>query len=494
MNFRGHYIDGAWRRYDDNPYRSTNPFTGETVFEAAFGQGEEVELAVGAAARAFKGWRLTSFEERAELLRAFGSALEARKEELAQAISQEMGKTLHEARIEAGACAGKVRITLEHGSKLVAPFSPEGLEGAECVFRPLGVMAVVGPYNFPAHLANGHIVPALMTGNTVVFKPSSVTPLVGQIYAEAAEAAGFPPGVFNMLQIRRQLGDKLLTDQRVKGILFTGSYAVGLHIKRITLEDPWKLLALEMGGKNCSVVLDDAHLQQTVTELVTGSYLTTGQRCTGTARIIATRKIAQDLESGLVEYAGQLKSGDPQAPNTFMGPLATLGAKRDFLTMERQAEEDSAFQTLVKAGDFDHASVGVGLHRVLDYNASHPYLREEVFGPALTIEVVDNVEEALARACESDYGLSFSIFSKEKSNHELASRTVPCGIVNWNRATNGASGLLPFGGLGKSGNHRPAALFAPYYCTYPVAQLQKPYGKVESNPCPGFPKEVTIHE
>lgn len=493
IEFRGHFIDGAWRRYQGNPYRSVNPYTGEPVMEAGFGQGEEVELAVAAADRAFREWRLTTSEERAQYLERFAEALTERKEPLAEAICSEMGKTLLEARIEAGACAAKVQITLEHGSKLVAPFMPEGVPGAECVFRPMGVMAVVGPYNFPAHLANGHIVPALMTGNTVVFKPSSVTPLVGQVYAEAAEAAGFPPGVFNMLQIRRQLGDALLTDRRVRGVLFTGSYDVGLHIKRVTLEDPWKILALEMGGKNCSVVLDDAHMEQAVTEIVTGAYLSTGQRCTGTARVIATRGVAKALEEGVAQYASRLQSGDPRDPETFMGPLATIKAKQDFFRLENQAEQDSAFETLIKAHDLPHAGVGVSLHRVVNYDAHNPYLREEVFGPALTIETVNDAEEALAHACDTDYGLSFSIFTKEKAMHELASRTVACGIVNWNRATNGASGRLPFGGLGKSGNHRPAALFAPYYCTYPVAQLEKPYGQVDKNPCPGFPQEVVIN-
>ncbi|MCA9795116.1 MAG: aldehyde dehydrogenase family protein [Candidatus Eremiobacteraeota bacterium] len=491
MNYRGHFINGAWKVVPGNAYASVNPATGERVLEVSYGDGSEVEEAVEAAHQAFLQWRMLDKKERASYLERFAEALKERSEPLAQAITAEMGKTILEARAEAAACVAKIGITLGEGQALVDRFDPEGLDGS-CHFMPFGVMAVIGPYNFPAHLANGHIVPALMTGNTVVFKPSSVTPLVGQVYAEAAEAAGFPPGVFNLLHIRRAVGDKLLTHPLVRGVLFTGSYEVGLHIKRVTLEDPWKILALEMGGKNCSIVCQDAHLEQALTELVTGAYLTTGQRCTGTARVIVHDSLVSKLEEGLARAAGQLKSGDPLAADTFMGPLASASALQGFMASQEMANKDPALATLVAAENPAHCLTSAALHRVERYRPDHPYLREEVFGPALTIEAVADTDEAIARALDTDYGLSFSIFTRERSTYETALRSVPCGIVNWNRATNGASGRLPFGGLGKSGNHRPAALWAPYYCTYPVAELRKPYGQVDENPCPGFPKEV-IH-
>lgn len=484
--FRGHYVDGRWELLDGGSFTSTNPATMEPVFEARHGDGAEVDRAVAAAHRAFLDWRMRPFDERADALRRFAAALQAREERLALAITTEMGKVLHEARLEAKACVEKVRITLEEGSRLVASFSPEGLDGA-CHFLPLGVMAVIGPYNFPAHLANGHIVPALMTGNTIVFKPSSVTPWVGQVYAEAAAEAGFPPGVFNMLQIRRGHGDRLVAHPLVRGVLFTGSWEVGLHFKKLTVADPWKLLALEMGGKNCTIVHEDAHLEQAVQEVAMAAFLTTGQRCTGTARVIVHERLAAQFEEALVELTRRIQPGDPLGADTFMGPLASRSALKGFMDWHARLEGDSAVQTLVAPSNPKACFVTPALRKVVRYDPTHPYVREEIFGPDLSIEPVASFEEAVARACDTDYGLAFAVFTKDRSVFEEALRRVPTGVVNWNRSTTGATSRLPFGGVGKSGNHRPAALWSPYYCTYPVAELRNAYGVVKEKPCPGFP-------
>ncbi|MHB2016438.1 MAG: aldehyde dehydrogenase family protein [Candidatus Xenobia bacterium] len=487
MDYQGHFINGRWTRRDGASWTSLNPATMQPVLTATYGDGTEVDDAVAAAAQAFRQWRLLSMEARAEALQRVKAALEARVEELALAITTEMGKTLYEARLEAKACVEKVNITLTEGRRLVEDFVPAGVPGA-CHFLPLGVMAVIGPYNFPAHLANGHIIPALLAGNTVVFKPSSVTPQVGQIYGQAMEAADLPPGVFNLLQISRHLGDRLITHRDVRGVLFTGSYAVGQHIKRLTLEDPWKILALEMGGKNCTLVCDDAHLPQALTEIVMAAWLTTGQRCTRTARVIVHEKLAAELEAGLVEAARQVRGGDPLQADTFMGPLASPAALKGY----RHAQETiaSGVRTLVASQYGDACFVSPALHRVEQYDSHHPYVREEIFGPDLSLETVGSLQEAIDRANDTDYGLALSIFTRERATFERVMREVPCGVVNWNRSTTGATGKLPFGGLGQSGNHRPSALFAPLYCTYPVAELDNPYGTVPEKPCPGFPAEV----
>ena len=174
-----------------------------------------------------------------------------------------------------------------------------------------------------------------------------------------------------------------------------------------------------------------------------------------------------------------------------MGPLASRSALRAFTREVQAADQDPALKALVPfREDEGVCGVGASLHLVESYHPDHPYLREEVFGPALTLERVADLDEAFERATHTDYGLSFSIFSEAEENFQRAMVEVPSGIVNWNRATNGASGRLPFGGVGKSGNHRPAALFAPEYCSYPVASLQKPFGEYSQNPSPGFPQEV----
>ena len=493
VEYRGVYIDGAWRQIPESEksFSTENPFSGEQILRVHPADFEQVNLAVESAQAAFLQWRKLAHEERAEYLSRLKTALTERKSDLARAITLEMGKISPEALAEAGACAGKIDLTLGEAAQRVADVRPSGMTDGFYTYRPHGVMAVIGPYNFPIHLANGHIIAALMTGNSVVFKPSSVTPLVAQVYTECIHQAGFPKGVFNLLPMTRLAGDRLVSHPKVRGILFTGSWPVGLHFKKLTLEDPHKILALEMGGKNSVIVADDAHLEQVLSEVVTGAFLTTGQRCTGTARVICTPKHFEALSEGLAKAALALQSGDPEASETFMGPLASRSALRSYAREVEAADAHSSLTALVgfRKGE-GLCGVGASLHRVDRYDPNHPYLREEVFGPALTIEKVADLDEAFERATHSDYGLSFSIFCKSEDVYRRALMEVPSGIVNWNRATNGASGRLPFGGLGKSGNHRPAALFAPEYCAYPVASLHKPYGEVDKTPSPGFPQEV----
>lgn len=492
--YLGVYIDGAWQPVTESPasFNTENPHSGETVLRVHPADDAQVSQAVEVAHRAFPAWRALGHEGRKEVLLRFKESLKKRREALALAITSEMGKLYSEALAEADACVGKIDLTLGEAAARVADVHPAGLTGGFWTYRPHGVMAVVGPYNFPIHLANGHIIAALMTGNTVVFKPSSVTPWVGQVYTEALHEAGFPAGVFNLLPMTRQAGDTLVSHPLVRGILFTGSWAVGLHFKKLTLEDPHKILALEMGGKNAVIVADDAHLEQTVSELVSGAYLTTGQRCTGTARVIVTPKHFEALQERLAIAAAALGSADPMESGTFMGPLASKSALRTFTKDLEIAEAAGSGLTALAGFRASGGVCGVGacLHRVDRYDPNHPYLREEVFGPALTLEKVADLDEAFRRAQDTDYGLSFSVFSQSEETFRRALDEVPSGIVNWNRATNGASGRLPFGGTGKSGNHRPAALFAPEYCAYPVASLSKPFGEVDRNPCPGFPQEV----
>ena len=491
--YRGVYIDGGWHSIGESEksFSTENPFTGEAVLRVNPAGLGQVDEAIESAHKAYLVWRALSFEARAEHLLRLKEALLKRKEDLASAITSEMGKISKEALVEAGACAAKIDLTLGEAAKRVADVHPDGLSGGHYTYRPHGVMAVIGPYNFPIHLANGHIIAALMMGNTVVFKPSSVTPLVAQIYTECVHEASLPAGVFNLLPMTRQAGDRLVTHPKVKGILFTGSWAVGLHFKKLTLEDPHKILALEMGGKNAVIVADDAHLDQVVAEVVTGAFLTTGQRCTGTSRVICTPKHLDVLTERLAKAASVVESVDPLQEGAFMGPLASKGALRTYRRDVEAADKDSALEALVPFREgAGVCGVGGSFHRVKKYDPSHPYIREEVFGPALTIEAVKDLDEAFERATHTDYGLSFSIFTESEENYRRALIEVPSGIINWNRATNGASGRLPFGGVGKSGNHRPAALFAPEYCSYPVASMQKPFGEFSQSPSPGFPQEV----
>ena len=298
MDYKGNYIDGVWLPVDEgsaqgvlereNPSRAS-----EIVFRAPWSTAP-VDAAVEAARAALPGWDRLGFEGRLPYLERFADALAARREELALAIATEVGKPLWEARGEAGALVAKIRIMSTEGMQYTSPSSPQGVDGGT-IHRPLGVLVVLGPFNFPMHLPNGHIVPGLLNGNTLVIKPSELAGGCMQLYFECAEEAGFPPGVLNLVQGPGPIGAALVSHPKVHGVLFTGSYETGLKIKQATLMQHWKLLALEMGGKNTSIVLEDANLEQTAHELVQAAFLTCGQRCTATSRVVARKEILDEL-------------------------------------------------------------------------------------------------------------------------------------------------------------------------------------------------------
>ncbi len=475
---KGNYIDGTFRVPSDpqGTIRSVNPGDPTDVVGEIPWRADAIDEAVAAAKRAFGAWSRTPFEERAACLRRYAEAVQKNAERLAQCISREMGKVLWEARTEAKAVAGKVPITLEAAMPLVADVTPEGVLG-RVRYLPRGVMAVIGPFNFPAHLPNGHIVPALATGNTVVFKPSSTTPGVGQIMAECIDAAGFPKGVFNLVQIPGREGDRLVAHPDVDGVLFTGSTSVGMHIERLTLEQPGKITALEMGGKNPAIVLDDAPFEQALYEVLTGAFLTTGQRCTATSRVICQRGIADRFAERLAEATRRLAVGMQEDPGAFMGPLVHRKAADEFDAWQKTAREEGA-EVLAEGGLLEGAPVAEAayvrpsVHRVAAHDPKSRYQHEELFAPDTCIYTVDDLDEAIALAEDTEYGLACSVFTGHRDAYEEVVRGVRAGVINWNRSTVGASSKLPFGGMKRSGNGHPAALFSVYYCTYPVASLE----------------------
>jgi succinylglutamic semialdehyde dehydrogenase len=481
---KGNYIDGAFTlpASPEGALRDVNPGnTDDVIAEFPYAVGS-IDQAVAAAKRAFSPWRDLPFSARAELLGKYKEALERNKERLAQAISREMGKVLWEARGEVTAMANKVPITVEDGMRLVDDLVPAGVKG-RVRYLPRGVMAVIGPFNFPGHLPNGHIVPALATGNTVVFKPASHTPGVAQIMAECFHQAGFPPGVFNLVQVPGRHGDRLVGHEDVDGVLFTGSTEVGMHIEEVCMTQSWKITALEMGGKNAAIVLDDAPLEQSLYEVLTGAFLTSGQRCTATSRIILQRGIADRFVERLAAAVTKLGVGAQYDESAFMGSLVDQRAADDFDRWQGTAKEEGAHE-LVRGGRMDPpqgikagAYVRPSLHRVDRVDPKSRYQNEELFAPDTCIYTVDTLEEAIGLADRTEYGLACSIFTADEKSYLEVVKGVTAGVINWNRSTVGASSKLPFGGMKKSGNGHPAALFSTLYCTYPVASLEddKPF-------------------
>ena len=377
-----------------------------------------------------------------------------------------MGKVSSEALVEAGSISGKIdgiAAVLPHELPPAAPSAP-----GEQRFHALGVIGVIGPFNFPVHLINTHVIPALMTGNTVVIKPSEITPLAGQRYAELFEAADFPPGVINVVQGRGDVGAALASHSGLRGLIFTGSYHTGRLIRQATFEQPYKKVCLELGGKNPAVVLRDADLEHTVRELLLGALLTSGQRCTATSRVVVAPEIAPALTERLKAAFERIEPGPPSQEGTFMGPLASRASRDRFIELARAGRAEGA-RVLVESRQLDGGYyVTPGLYQVQGHER---LLSEELFGPHVCLEVADSEEDAFRRVADNPYGLSASLFTAREEAFERFYDTVPAGVLNWNRSTNGASGLLPFGGVGMSGNFRPAGSGAPRLTTYPVALM-----------------------
>ncbi len=471
--FRGDYIGGVFAGGAGEAFSSVDPYRGGVVLEAR-ADVAAVDAAVKAARAAAKGWRRASLDDRIAALHRVRGKVGAHVERIAEAITAEMGKPIGEARVEAKSIAGKIDgviAGLPHELPPAAPGAP-----GEQRFHALGVVGVVGPFNFPVHLCNTHVIPALVVGNTVVVKPSEVTPLCGQRYAELFEDAGFPAGVLNVVHGRGEVGAALVAQAGVDGVVFTGSYATGRRIRQATFDQPHKKVSLELGGRNPAVVFDDADLDQAVREIALGALLTSGQRCTATSRVVVTPGIAPKLIARLTALFSAAKPGDPTDGATFFGPLASVAARDRFLAALAGAREAPTVEVLVESEEADGAAgVTPSLYRV---SGDEPHLRDELFGPHVDLEVAVDEADALARAARNPYGLSASLFSARPEALEDFYDAVRVGVVNFNRSTNGASGLLPFGGIGMSGNWRPAGSCAPRLTTWPVAVMQAAFGAV----------------
>jgi succinylglutamic semialdehyde dehydrogenase len=453
-----------------------------------------IDDAVGAARIAFDFWRKKKPAERAIYLKAYQEALKKRHDEYSEAIAREVGKPLWESKTEIAAMIGKVDITLQDAMKFVGDYElsnvMENTLGA-CRYRPLGVMAVIGPFNFPGHLPNGHIVPALMTGNTVVFKPSEKTPLSGQIMAECFAEAGLPPGVFNVIQGEKEVGRRLCVHEKVDGVLFTGSYEVGTRIKQDTLTQHWKLLALEMGGKNPAIVWDDADFDVAIHETLVGAFLTAGQRCSATSRIIVHTKILDQFINAFHDRAKAFSIGHP-LDNPFMGPLVEAGAVDRYMKFLGIASREGceivmrgkALDVGVQ-GNYVTPSICWVKNAQLENSRKSVYQQNEMFAPNVAILGVSSIEEAIAQANCTQYGLVASVFTRNRGIYDQCLDDLQMGLVNWNKSTVGASSRLPFGGLKKSGNHFPTAVSAALYCTTPVASLEVAEPKAVA-PMPGL--------
>ncbi len=492
------FINGKMIRVEkaDGQFKDISPADlSDTVMTVKFSHAH-VDQAVEAAKKAYGPWARLTMDERKNHLQRLKEVFEKNKEEMAIAIARDTGKPKWEALTEASALISKIDITLNFSLKLVAEeHVPNALPGVEGVIRhrSRGVMAVVGPFNFPAHLPNGHIIPSLITGNTVVFKPSEQTPMVGEVMALCYQKAELPPGVFNMIQGDGESGRRLVAHEHVDGILFTGSYEVGLKIKQETMNHYWKILALEMGGKNATVVWDDAEMDKAIYETLIGAFMTTGQRCSGTSRVILHDAIADKFTDRFYEAAKKLTIGHWKE-DPFMGPLINEAAVEKYVRFQEIAKRENC-ESLMRGKQLDLKTKGhyvtPSINLVSKFDPNSVYQKSEIFGPNVAIYRTSDFDHAMNMVNSTGYGLAMALFSKSRSLYEKALIEARVGILNWNRTTNGASSRLPFGGLGKSGNDRPSAHFAVQYTTIPMASLEDPTPFAGTKLLPGVTFEGT---
>ncbi len=481
---QGVYIDGLWQEGRGAAFSKSCPATGETVWHGAAGDASDVAEAVASARRALRLWSHTPQAERTAILERYTDEIGRRSEQIAETISRDMGKALWDSRGEAGTMKAKIAVSIA-AQKERAGEKTEGAAfgSSRLTHRPHGVMAVFGPFNFPGHLPNGHIVPALLAGNTCVFKPSELAPGVAALMAECFEAAGLPAGCLNIVHGGRETGGALI-GQDINGLLFTGSAATGIFFHRHFAGRPDVILALEMGGNNPLIIWDPASVEAAADIAAQSAYLTTGQRCSCARRIILPEgRFGDEVVEAIIARAKGLRIGAWSEPDIFMGPLVSERACQQALAFQATLTGHGAKALLpLSALDRGGGFVSPG---VVDVTPADDVMDEELFGPLVQIFRVRNFDEAVARANATKYGLSGGLVCDDDARWQTVSREMRAGIVNRNRPTAGASGAMPFGGPGLSGNFRPGAYYAADYCAWPQASQLS--AKAERITAPGFP-------
>ncbi len=439
--------------------KSTNPITGETVWEGAEANASDVKAAVARARDAFHSFSLTPLADRIAMMQRWGEAVTQRREDIARAISNAIGKPMWEARTEAGAMAAKVG----HSIRAQAERAGDRSDAAMALHhRPHGVMAVFGPFNFPGHLPNGHIVPALLAGNTVVFKPSELAPGVGAIFAELAVAAGLPDGVLNIVQGGRDTGAALLGAD-IDGLLFTGSAATGTFFHKHFAGKPNVILALEMGGNNPLIIHDAADVDAAADIAFVSAYISAGQRCSCARRLILpTGAFGDAVLDRIQQRIATVSIGKPDE-DVFMGSVVSEHAAKQALEFEAALVQRGG-RGLTRL-DCDGAFLRPGLMDVTGVDVPD----EEIFAPFLQVIRVDGIDAQIAQANRTRFGLAAGLVSDDAQLWDYTRPRLRAGIANWNKPTTGAASSMPFGGPGLSGNFRPGAYYAADYCAWPQA-------------------------
>lgn len=449
---------------------SYEPATGKEIWRSKPG---DVDAAVDRARRAWPAWAAHPLATRIELVRRFANEVLKAQDKLAELIARETGKPLWEARTEVEAVIAKVDISVSaYAERTGQKKLDSALQGTAAVrHKPHGVMAVLGPYNFPAHLPNGHIVPALIAGNVVIFKPSEKTPATGELLMECFNKAGISAAVAQFLPGGPDEGKALVAHRGVDGVLFTGSAQAGIAINKRLANNPGKIVALEMGGNNPIVLIDTPKISDAAALIVQSAFTSAGQRCTAARRLIVKESMYDPIIEELKSLLARIIVDEPFAdPAPFMGPVIDNNAAEQLVEsfLYFLSNGGKAIRHMTRPKD----NLPFLSPAIIDTTAMTDRPDVELFGPLLQVIKVNDFDQAITEANRTRFGLAASLIGGSPQDYNRFWANIRAGIVNWNRPTNGASSKAPFGGLGLSGNHRPAAFYAADYCAYPVASTE----------------------
>jgi aldehyde dehydrogenase (NAD+) len=457
------YVGGEWvDAASGNTFESTSPANGDAIGTFPKSSAEDVDRAVAAAKAAYEEWRLVPAPKRGEILFRFGQLLVEQKEDLAQLMAREMGKVLPEARGDVQEAIDMSFYMGGEGRRLFGQTTPSELRDKfqMSVRTPIGVIGVITPWNFPIAIPSWKTLPALVSGNTIVFKPATDTPLLGQRYVELLVEAGLPSGVLNIVHGGGgEVGEALVRHPDVRVISLTGSRETGVAVLKAAA-DGLKHVHLELGGKNAIIVMDDADLDLAVEGIVWSAFGTSGQRCTAASRVIVQRGVYRELQGKLVAAAERLRLGVGWEDDTDVGPVINRQALEKIHSYTEIGKGEGA--KLLTGGEI---ATGNGLadgfyYRPTIFGEVEPRMRiaqEEIFGPTTALIPVDSFDAAVQAANGVKYGLSSSIFTRDVNKAFRAVRDLDTGITYINAGTIGAEVHLPFGGTKDTGNgHREA--------------------------------------
>lgn len=487
MTGKGHFIANRWIEGAGVHFASYDPATSQPTWSGRAATESEVAQAVAAADNAYAEWADRDLTQRARCVEAFRDQLVSRRDTLADAICMETGKPRWEALTEVESMIAKIAVSMDAYNDRCRTIEGE-FSGANTAvrFKPHGVVAVFGPFNFPGHLPNGHIVPALIAGNTVVFKPSGQTALVGEVVMQLWEASGIPPGVINMVQGRKETGTALAAHPRLDGLFFTGSAETGKSFHRSFGGRPEKILALEMGGNNPLIVHETSDLNAAAYLTILSAYITAGQRCSCARRLIVPLGTRGDeFIDRLASWIDRIRVGlYTDRPEPFMGPVISSQEAERLLSVQEPLTRSGG--TVIREMTSLRGMTALLSPGLMDVTEMADRSDEEFFGPFLQVVRVPDFDAAVLEANNTAYGLVAGLISDNRALYEKFRRRIRAGIVNWNRQTTGASSRMPFGGVGSSGNHRPGAYFAADYCSYPVASIETDRPNLPDRLLPGI--------